>query len=547
MSNMITSGVSALMAYQRAIDVAAQNIANANTDGYVRQRVELSTRYAPVDRFGASTGGVKVDGVRREVNQFLIEHARSAASAAGRAEVMLEQSAGISALLSSSAVGPDVVLQRLKNAFGALSAEPSSIRARDSLLSELGSFVDRLRTVDERLQAADAAINGYIRNEVGEVNLLLSQVAELNAKLFQSKITTGGSPSHVLDERDRLLDKLSFKLGITVKTEADDSVTVKTVDGKLLVKGSATATLNVVAGTYDPAEVRVTLRSADGIDSELSTALAGGALGGLIDARTQITTPVRNELGRVAIALAQSLNAQNAEGVDLDNMPGAALLRLGGPLVFGGTQNSDPNAVVGVVVDSPATLLTSADYLITKTASGWDVKRADTGATVSPSSIAPLKFDGLSVTLESGSVAEGDSFLIRPTHGALAELGTAISDSRKFATRADISAGVGDNSNALELIKIFDRALLDGSKTSLLESTARLANRVGAQARSAELSYDIQKIAVDEANRQRSDLYGVSLDEEAANLMRYQQAYQASAAVIRSANELFDVLLGAVN
>jgi flagellar hook-associated protein 1 FlgK len=106
---------------------------------------------------------------------------------------------------------------------------------------------------------------------------------------------------------------------------------------------------------------------------------------------------------------------------------------------------------------------------------------------------------------------------------------------------------VGDNRNALELIKVFDKGVLDGAKTSVLEATARLANKVGSQARSAEITYDVQKLAVDEANRQRSDIYGVSLDEEAANLMRFQQAYQASASVIRAANELFDVLLGAVN
>jgi flagellar hook-associated protein 1 FlgK len=129
----------------------------------------------------------------------------------------------------------------------------------------------------------------------------------------------------------------------------------------------------------------------------------------------------------------------------------------------------------------------------------------------------------------------------------LTGLAAATTDPRKIAARTDSSAGVGDNRNALELIKVFDKGVLDGAKTSVLEATARLANKVGSQARSAEITYDVQKLAVDEANRQRSDIYGVSLDEEAANLMRFQQAYQASASVIRAANELFDVLLGAVN
>lgn len=551
MSNMITSSVSALTAYQRAIDVAAQNIANANTEGYVRQRVELSTQFATVDRFGTSTGGVKVDGVRREVNEFLIEQARSAAAGAGRAEAMAEQAGTISALLSSASIGPDDALQRLKNAFNELASEPASLRARDSLMTEIGSFVERLRTVDERLRAADAEINGYLANEIGDINALLAQVATLNDKLFRSKTTTGLTPAPILDERDRLLDKLSFKLGIKVSIEANDSVTLKTMDGRLLVKGAAAATLTPTNGIYDLTDSRVLLLSADGVNSDLTHALAGGILGGLIDARTQVTTPVRNELGRVAIALAQSLNSQNALGRDLDGNVGGALLTVATPKVFAATGNSAGNAALEAALENPATALTSADYLVTKTVTGWEFKRTDTGASVTASGAgtlaSPFVFDGVKVWLDSGAAATGDSFLVRPTHEALTGVAAATSDPRKIAARTDLSAGVGDNRNALELIKVFDRAVLDGAKTSVLEATARLANKVGSQARSAEITYDVQKLAVDEANRQRSDIYGVSLDEEAANLMRFQQAYQASASVIRAANELFDVLLGAVN
>jgi flagellar hook-associated protein 1 FlgK len=552
MSNMITSSVSALTAYQRAIDVAAQNIANANTEGYVRQRVELSTQFAAVDRFGVSTGGVKVDGVRREVNEFLIEQARTAAAGAGRAEAMAEQAGSISALLGSAAIGPDDALQRLKNAFTALSTEPASLRARDSLVTEIGAFVERLRTVDDRLRATDAEINGYLANEIDDVNLLLSQVSALNEKLFRSQTTTGLTPSPILDERDRLIDKLSFKLGIKVSTETNNSVTIKTMDGRFLVKGSAAATLTAANGIHDLADSRVALFSADGVSTDLTNALAGGTLGGLIDARTQVTTPVRNELGRVVIALAQTLNSQNALGRDLDGNVGSALLTVGTPKVFASAGNSAGNAVVKADLANPATALTSVDYLVTKTASGWEFKRTDTGALVTPTSgtgtaVDPFIIDGIKVWLDSGSVATADSFLVRPTHEAVTALAMATADPRKIAARVDTSSGVGDNRNVLELIKVFDKAVLDGAKSSVLEVTSRLANKVGAQARSAEITFDVQKLAVDEANRQRSDIYGVSLDEEAANLMRFQQAYQASASVIRAANELFDVLLGAVN
>lgn len=549
MSNMISSSLSGLIAYQRAIDVAAQNIANANTEGYVRQRVELSTQYAPVDRYRTSTGGVKVDGVRREVNEFLITHVRTAAAAAGRAEVMAEQAGDIAALIGSASLGPDQALQSLKNAFNALATEPSSLRARDSLLTELETTVERLRTIDDRLRAADTAINGYLDNEVGEVNLLLKQVASLNDTLFRGNLTSGVSPSHVLDERDRLLDKLAFKLGIKVNVETNDTVTVRSLGGDLLVKGAAAATLSSAAGSHDVAERRIMLRSADGSSLDITTGLAGGNLGGLVDARQQLIIPARNELGRLAIALAQSLNAQNRAGIDLDGVAGADLLTSGPPVVLPGSGNSvgTPPVIVVATVSGSVGQLTPADYLLTKTDEGWSVTRTDTGTSVTPSSLSPLAFDGVIVQITAGAVVTGDSFLVRPTHDALAGLAVTMTDARQLATRADATAGLGDNRNALELLKVFDKGVLDGTKTSVVEGTTRLVNRVGSLARSAELTHGVQQLSVEEANRQRSDLYGVSLDEEAANLMRYQQAYQASASVIRAANELFDVLLGAVN
>ena len=103
---------------------------------------------------------------------------------------------------------------------------------------------------------------------------------------------------------------------------------------------------------------------------------------------------------------------------------------------------------------------------------------------------------------------------------------------------------MGDNRNALELAKSFEKTLLDSNTNSVIGASTRLATKLSTQARSSSLSYDVQRTAFEEASRQRSDRYGVSLDEEAADLLRYQQAYQAVARVIRASGELFDTLLG---
>jgi flagellar hook-associated protein 1 FlgK len=554
MANMITSGMSGLIAYQRAIDVAAQNIANANTDGYVRQRVELSTQYAPVDLYGTSIGGVKVDGVRREVNQYLIDQSRIARSGAGRAEVVATQAQRISNLLGSTTIGLDDALQSLQNAFEALSVEPSSLRARNTLLNELDAAFDRFKVIDLRLRQFNAEVNGRLEGEVGEVNDLLSQISQLNDKVFRSGITVGISPSNVLDERDRLLDKLASKIGFTAEVEKNETITLKSLDGKLLVQGSRSAQLSLGEGLYDPDEPRLLINEVGATAAaDFSSGVSSGSMGGLIDARVQLITTTRNEMGRIAIGLTSALNAQNAAGRDLVGVPGGSLLATGTPMTFAAVTNSPESQGVSLVptVTLPSNELQSSDFILSRVGAGWEVTRADTGMVVAHqgdgSTGAPLQFGGLSVVVGGvGEIMAGDSFLIRPTSAAVSGFGLVISDPSLIAAAAGtLPFGAGDNQNVRAMSRLLSEGYLDGGKTSLMEASARLASRVGSHARSAQLALDVQSLAVEETNRQRSDMYGVSLDEEAANLMRFQQAYQASAAVIRVANELFDELLGA--
>lgn len=554
MANMITSGMSGLIAYQRAIDVAAQNIANANTDGYVRQRVELSTQYAPADLYGTSTGGVKVDGVRREVNQYLIDQSRVARSGAGRAEVVATQAQRISNLLGSTTIGLDDALQSLQNAFEALSVEPASPRARTTLLNELDATIDRFKVLDSRLKQFNTELNGRLDSEVGEVNDLLSQVAQLNDKAFRSGITVGFSPSNVLDERDRLLDKLASKVGFTVDIEKNQTITLKSLDGRLLVEGSRSAQLSLGDGVYDPDEPRLLITEVgETAAADFSGGVSSGSLGGLIDARVQLISSTRNEMGRIAISLTSALNAQNAAGRDLGGDLGLPLLASGNPIVFAAVTNSAASQEASLVatISLPATELSASDFIITRISTGWEITRADNGAIVAHqgdgSSGTPLQFGGLSVVVGgTGVLTTGDSYLIRPTSSAIAGFERVISDPSRIAAAAGtLPFGAGDNQNIRAMSRLISEGYLDGGKTSLMDAAARLASRVGSHARSAQLALDVQRLAVEETGRQRSDMYGVSLDEEAANLMRFQQAYQASASVIRVANELFDELLGA--
>jgi flagellar hook-associated protein 1 FlgK len=354
----------------------------------------------------------------------------------------------------------------------------------------------------------------------------------------------------MLDQRDRLLDGLSKRMGIKVESATLGMVTVKTTDGRVLVQSSDYATLSVTDGRYDSNLKGVALVPAGGgASADLTSALGGGDLGGLIESRNSTVEATRIDIGRVVVALTRALNTQNAAGRTLDGTTGGNLLTAGGVTTLNANNNSAgfSGVTLSAVLDSAATSPPADEFIVTWSGSAWQVTKSATGASVTSTLTgSDLSFENLTVTITGTGQATGDSFLVRPAIAAVSGFARATTNSRDLAAASSSGTfGVGNNANAIELVKSFEKLVLDSATVSVLGGASRLATKLATQARSAELSLEVQKTAADEALKQRSDLYGVSLDEEAADLLRYQQGYQAVASVIRTAKELFDTLLGA--
>jgi flagellar hook-associated protein 1 FlgK len=157
-SSALSTGLSGLLAYQRAINVHSQNIANVNTDGYVRQSVELIAQGNSSVLSGSA--GVSIAQIRRDVNNYLLEQGRSSQSAATRSELMASKADQIVGLVSSADYGLDETLRELRNSFEALATEPTSTIIREEVFARLQTTIDRFKTMDARLsefEFADAA------------------------------------------------------------------------------------------------------------------------------------------------------------------------------------------------------------------------------------------------------------------------------------------------------------------------------------------------------------------------------------------------------
>lgn len=629
MPDMLNVSVSGLRAFQRALETTSHNIANVATPGYSRQVVSLATSTPEIFGSSALGTGVTVQGIRRYSDELLTLQMRQATSGFSRLSVYSEKAGALSNLFADNSTGISASLQRFTNALQEVANTPTSTAARQVLISEAQGLTARLQSYESRLDNMDAQINEQLRAEAGTVNSIASNIAKLNQEIIRTSSQTGSAPADLLDARDQQLALLSARIDTSIVRQDNGAINVFIGNGQPLVLGNDAAQLVAQPDRFQPDRVTLAFRTSSG-SVDVSSSLSGGSIGGLLDARRELIDPARNELGRLAVGLAEVTNLQHARGVDLHGDPGGDFFAVGGVEVLAARGN-DGNATLAVTRTGSGAL-TTQDYIVQQSNGSWTVRRADTGAAVSfADNGGVLEFDGLSVNI-SGTAIDGDQFLVRPTADAISGLRTLVSDPSRIAAAAPVrtqaaagntgtatisagqvidagdaalrdsvtirftdagnweardaannllgggayvpgggiefngwrvsvdgvaaagdsftvsanTGGVGDNRNALEMAAILGRGVFSGGTESLDGAVSRFVGSVGVAAAGANASLEAAQIIYDDAAASVDALSGVNLDEEAANMLRFQQAYQAAAQMIRVTQELMDTLMNAV-
>jgi flagellar hook-associated protein 1 FlgK len=627
MASFLNTSISGLLAFQKAIDTTSHNIANVGTDGYSRQRTELATRPASAFGNGYIGNGVSVSTTRRIYDNLLAEEVRTASSSFSNLDAYTTQMEKLSTLFANTTTGLTATLQKFANALQDVSNNPASISSRQVLLSEAQGLTERLKSYETQLAAYDAQITSTVKAEAADINSLSKGIAELNTQIASAFARTGQPPNDLLDQRDRLLDELAGHVNVNAVGQDDGTVNVFIGNGQPLVVGGVGASISTTADPYDPTRQGLTISAAGGATVDITSSLSGGSLGGILDYRSNVLDPTRNQLGRITVAMTDAINTQHREGMDLSGALGGDFFAVGGVQVLHNSNNTGTGTVSVTRTDTGA--LTDADYYLQRTAGGWSLKREDTGATVTLTGTGtvadPLVADGLSIVV-GGTAATGDRFLVRPTRGAATGLGVLVTDPAKIAAAAPIrtnatstntgtgkisagsvadvtnpalrstatiaftsattysingagsftytpgspisangwqveisgapatgdtftvrdnAGGTGDNRNAQLLSDALGSKVLDGGTASVNDAVNRVVGNIGVVTRQAQASRDAQEIVKQEALDARDTVSGVNLDEEAANLIKYQQAYQAAAQLIGVAQTLFDSILAA--
>ncbi len=628
MGDMLASATSGLLAFQRALDTTSHNISNATTDGFSRQRVLIGTRLPTPYSTGFVGNGVSVQTVERLFDRYVAEETRNASSLLSRLTTYSANADGLDNLFADENIGLTASLQKFINSFQDLANSPSSIPARQVVLSQAQVFRDRLQSFDGRLTEIGRDLNSRLAEEAGTVTSLAKNIAELNRSITVDQARTGQPPNDLLDQRDRLVDELATHINAQITRQDDGSVLIS-IGGQPLVVGNEAFSLVAIPELYDTSRSSLAVQSATAT-VDVGTRLSGGSLGALLDFRRDLLDTTRNSLGRLSVALTEQVNAQSRAGIDLNGNSGTDLFSVGGIESFARTNNAGTGAVTIARQQPSAGSLTEADYYLDFGGSGWSLRRADTGAAVTMTGAgtvgSPFLADGLSIVV-SGAPTVGDNFLIRPTRAAIAGVNVLVNDPEAIAAAVPISTSVaasnsgtgrissgevtnvtngalltpvnlvfdstttyringvgasiaytpganitlngwsvaisggpaigdtfsigpnnnpaGDNRNALKLSDALGAGVLDGGTTSLNAAAGRLVGRIGVAASQAQANRDAQQAIYDDDVRIKDSVSGVNLDEEAGNLLRFQQAYQAAAQAIKIADTLFQTVLDA--
>ncbi|AHG22052.1 flagellar hook protein FlgK [Chania multitudinisentens RB-25] len=545
-SGLINTAMSGLNAAQIALGTVSNNISNYNVAGYNRQSAILAQNGGQRTLNGFIGNGAAVTTVRREYDQFIATQLRGAHSQAAAQNSYFEKIGQIDNLLSAKtntlATGIEDFFKNLQNVV----SNAGDDAARQTVLGKANGLVNQFNNTDKYLRDMDAGINQQLRDSAIQINNYSQQIARLNDEITQMRASSGGSePNALLDLRDQLANELNKVAGIQVIQQDGNTYTVTFANGLTLVQGNIAYQLEAMPSSQDPARLTLGYNRGQGASEIPASQMTHGSVSGVLQFRRESLDSARNQLGQLALALASSFNQQHREGFDINGDPGGDFFRFSGGYGVSNAHNRGDMAVSVAYTDTRQ--VKASDYHLEFDGANWQITRLADNAKVPASAGTDangkptLNFDGLQIGM-NGNVQKNDSFILKPVSDVAGSLTVAIGGSAQLAAAGAKDAGKGDNDNAKKLLGLQTQKVVEG-KATLSGAYAGLVSSVGNQTATAKINSTAQGSIVKQLENQQQSISGVNLDEEYAELLRFQQYYMANAQVIQTATSLFDALL----
>jgi flagellar hook-associated protein 1 FlgK len=319
--------------------------------------------------------------------------------------------------------------------------------ARQALLTNAQGLSSRFNAISQQLKQQGTYINDQLGSMADQVNKLASTVAAYNKKIAEVS-GSGGTPNELLDQRNETIRQLNELVGTQV-TETEGRLDIYLGSGQPLVVGDTVNKLRVAPDPADPTRSAI-IMDRNGSSVDITSVMSGGEMGGLLRYRDEVLTPAVNGLGRIAMVVADQVNKQLGQGLDQNGNFGANLfnninsLKAISERSIANAGNNPASGNLNVTIKDTSKLAAS-DYQVTITATGYNVRRlsdnSDMGnfAFATPPAADPV-IDGFSLSINSGTVAVGDSFKITPTRSSAADMATVMTDTKTLATSAPLTS-----------------------------------------------------------------------------------------------------------
>ncbi len=452
MSNIFSSGISGLLVAQRALATTSQNINNVNTEGYSRQRVELTTRTPDSAGYGFVGTGVQIASIERIYDSFISNQLINGNSLSNQFNEFHSLSSRVSNLLADSDAGLMPGLQGFFDAVQAAGNDPMSVPARQVLMSESETLVARFQYLAQGLNDIGGSINKSIQSEIDSINNLTGSLADVNRQISTALSTSNGnSPNDLLDHRDQLLLELAEHVSITTVEQDDGQMSVFVGSGQAVVVGFDSRDLNTQRNVFDSEQLDVGLTgSGSGPSTDISQQISGGALGAFMSFRDQLLNPAKDALGHVAIGVVDMFNQQHRLGLDLNGTLGGDFftpLNSTTPEILGSSSNVSSAAQISLSV-TDASQLTGSNYRLERSGGSYLLTRLDDNTTTTLTTFGTgtgagfsETIDGVNFFLNSGTIADGDVFMIHPSRSAAANIQLAITSPHEIALAGPVRTG----------------------------------------------------------------------------------------------------------
>ena len=540
-----------LQTNQTAIEITGHNIANVQTEGFSRQEVTLEVNRPRRVGLAFLGTGVRATSVTRDFDQFLFNQILGESSTLGNFDVRNTFFQRLETIVNeSSGVSLNQAMSEFFIAFDDLASNPTNLAARSAVLSAAGSLATVFNQLGSSLLQQRMNLDDAVASEVTTINGMLDEVAELNRSIIA--IENGNTQANDLrDQRDLLIKKLSEKIDVQLIDSNDNNTTLALADGSPLVVGTTVFQLSTQANSDNRGFRDVLVANPAGGTTNVTTEIQGGELRGLLDMRDVEARGLIDQLDRLAAGLMGQVNSVHLQGVGLDGSSGNLFFDTLTPTVTIGSQNVG-TGVVAATNASPSTVNVDKFQIRFTGAGTFDLFNLTTNQVTGSFGFAvgvPLNIaNGLAVTITGAPVA-GDIANISVSEDAAMNMSlssTVLNNTDKIA--AGLS-GTGDGQNALNISNLQNSlvfssgAFTPGAGSATFDDFYNsLVSGLGSGSRTSQTTLKQQEGVMLQLNAQRESISGVSLDEEMVNLIKFQQAYAASARMITIIEEMFDVL-----